>query len=234
MQNNTKNDGISWGAMAHSAQRLRGPWPRFVTTGVVNLKKKPLFWEEKILMLWILRSRNASTNTIIFFIITVGKSSSHCQPREHLEQGFFQPTERAWMFFFGQRSYAGSFSYLYALPGYTVYMYICFLKSTSPSPPPPRPPQKWCARQTVEFPTSHISFVTQHVLHVPVTGNISSHMLVLCIRNFVTFAGLLNKTGKWPLLKIWGQWAMRFSDISGHRRIRICIVLPVFFYRDYE
>ena len=36
--------------------------------------------------------------------------------------------------FFGQRSYAGFFSYLYALPGYTVYMYIFFLKSTSPSP----------------------------------------------------------------------------------------------------
>ena len=36
--------------------------------------------------------------------------------------------------FVGQRSYAGFFSYLYALPGYTVYMYIFFLKSTSPSP----------------------------------------------------------------------------------------------------
>ena len=48
------------------------------------------------------------------------------------------------------------------------------------------------------------------------------------------------QTGKWPLLKIQGQWAMRFSDISGHHSIRIYIVLPVFVYniigdyRDYE
>ena len=70
---------------------------------------------------------------------------------------------------------------------------------------------------------------TQHVLHVPVTGNISGQMHVLCIRNFVTYAGL-KQIGKWPLLKIRGQWAMRFSDISGHRCIRICIVLPIFFY----
>ena len=49
------------------------------------------------------------------------------------------------------------------------------------------------------------------------------------------------QTGKWPLLKIQGQWAMRFCDISGHRSIRICIILlPVFVYniigdyRDYD
>ena len=52
---------------------------------------------------------------------------------------------------------------------------------------------------------SHISFVTQHVLHVAVDGYISGQMHVLCIRNFVTvYAGLM-QTGKWPLLEIRGQ-----------------------------
>ena len=104
--------------------------------------------------------------------------------------------------FFGQRSYAGSFSYLCTLPGYTVYMYMFFLKSTSPSPPSPplRPPQKWSARQTVEFPTSHISF--SHATCAPRPS--SGHMHVLCIRNFFTYAGLM-QTGKWLLLKIRGQ-----------------------------
>ena len=92
---------------------------------------------------------------------------------------------------------------------YSVHVYI-FSKINQPlTPPPPphsRPPQKWSAPQTVEFPTSH-------VLHVPATGNISGQMHVLCIRNFVTYAGLM-QTGKWPLLKIRGQWAMRFPDIS--------------------
>ena len=44
----------------------------------------------------------------------------------------------------------------------------------------------------------------QHVLHVPVTGNISGQMHVLCIRNSVTYAGLM-QTVKWPLPKIRGQ-----------------------------
>ena len=149
-------------------------------------------------MLWILRSLNASTNTIIFFSITVGKWSSYCQPRELLEQVFFSAH---WtcinVFFFGQRSYAGFFSYLYALPGYTVYMSVFFSKNQpapqpTPTAPYPTRPPRWSARQTVEFPTSYISFVTRHVLHVPVTGNISGQMHVLCIRNFVTYAGLLN------------------------------------------
>ena len=110
---------------------------------------------------------------------------------------FFSPLNVHKFFFFGQRSYAGFFSYLYALPGYTVYMSVFFSKNQpapqpTPTAPDPTRPPRWSARQTVEFPTSHISFVTQHVLHVPVTGNISGHMLVLCIRNFVTLAGLLN------------------------------------------
>ena len=187
-------------------------------------------------MLWILLSRNASTNSKSFhhnswemkFILSTQGASRTISPLNVHK-----------CFFFGQRSYAGFFSYLFALPGYTVYMSVFCLKINQPLSPPPRPPphpcspQKWSARQTVEFPTCHIFFVTQHVLHVLVTGNISGHMHVLCKRNFVTFAGLM-QTGKWPLLKIRGQWAMRFSDISGHRRIRICIRLPVFVYRDYE
>ena len=77
-------------------------------------------------------------------------------------------------------------------------VHVCIFSKNQPAPQPtptapdpPRPP-RWSARQTVEFPTSHISFVTQHVLHVRVTGNISGHMHVLCIRNVVTYAGLLN------------------------------------------
>ena len=91
-------------------------------------------------------------------------------------------------------------------------MYIFFLKSTRtsphpPSPHPPRPPPSEMVHPTNrEFHMSHkiISFVTQHVLHIPVTGNISGQMHVLCIRNFVTYAGL-KQIGKWPLLKIRGQ-----------------------------
>ena len=61
---------------------------------------------------------------------------------------------------------------------------------------------------------------TQHVLYVPVIRNynISGQMHVLCIRNFVTYAELM-QTGKWSLLKIRGLWAMGFSDISGHHSI---------------
>ena len=129
------------------------------------------------------------------------------------------------MNFFGQwTKYAGFFSYLYALPGYTEYTF--FTKSNNPSshhtppPPPYHPPQKWSARQIVEFPMSHISFLMHHVLYVPVIRNynISGEMHVLCIRHFVTYAELM-QTGKWSLLKIRGLWAMGFSDISGHHSI---------------
>ena len=56
------------------------------------------------------------------------------------------------------------------------------LHPTTP-PPPLRLPQKWSSQQIVEFPLSHISFVMQHVLHVPVIRNynISGRMHVLCI-----------------------------------------------------
>ena len=148
-------------------------------------------------MLWILLSRNASTNSKSFYhnswemkfiLSTQGASRTGF---------FFSPLNVHKFFFFGQRSYAGFFSYLYALPGYTVYMSVFFSKNQpapqpTPTAPDPTRPPRWSARQTVEFPTSHISFVTQHVLHVPVTGNISGHMHVLCIRNFVTYGGLLN------------------------------------------
>ena len=88
---------------------------------------------------------------------------------------------------------------------------IHFLQNqTTPHPTTPPPhsyhlPQKWSARQIVEFPMSHISFVMQHVLYVPVIRNynISGEMHVLCIRHFVTYAELM-QTGKWSLLKIRG------------------------------
>ena len=97
------------------------------------------------------------------------------------------------MDFFGQwTKYAEFFSYLYAFPGYTEYTF--FSKSINPSTHHrPPPPQIWSAQQIMEFPTSHtyISFVTQHVLYVPVIRNynISRQMHVLCIRNVVTYAG---------------------------------------------
>ena len=173
-------------------------------------------------MLWILLSRNASTNTKSFYhnswkmkftLPTQGASRAHWT----CVNVFFWTEELCRILF---------------LPICTSRIYSVHVNQPAPHPtPPPHPglPQKWSARQTVEFPTSHISFVTQHVLHVAVTGNVSGQMHVLCIRNFVTYAGLM-QTGEWPLLKIRGQWAMRFSDISGHRSIRICIVLPVFVY----
>ena len=183
-------------------------------------------------MLWILLSRNASINTKSFYHnsweIKFMLSTQGASPPGF----FFQPTERLWFFFFGQRSDAGFFSsYLYAFPEYILYMYIFFPKSTSPSttpptePPPPLPLP--ATRQTVEFPTSHISFVMQHVLH---TGNILCQMDVLCKKEFChLYAGLM-QSSKWPVLKIRQLWGMSFSDISGHRSIRICIVLPVFVY----
>ena len=69
-----------------------------------------------------------------------------------------------------------------------------FQNQSTPQPPTaPPPPQIWSAQQIMEFPTSHtyISFVTQHVLYVPVIRNynISRQMHVLCIRNVVTYAG---------------------------------------------
>ena len=102
--------------------------------------------------------------------------------------------------FFGQRSYAGFFSYLCALPGYTVYTYIFFLKSTSPSSRPPP------AASEIVRPTnrgiSHVSYFLCHATCAPRSS--SGHMYVLRIRNFVTHAGLM-PAGKWSLLKIRGQ-----------------------------
>ena len=147
----------------------------------------------------------------------------------------------------GLKWYAEFFSYLYAFPGYTEYTFFQNQSTPHPTttPPPPLPlPQKWSAQQIVEFPTSHtcISFVTQHVLYVPVIRNynISGQMHVLCIRNLVTYAGtvvVLRVLSKWSLLKIRGLWAMGFSNISGHHGIfgSDSLVLPVavFVYYNY-
>ena len=187
MQNkNKKRWNYWWGYSLHSPEASQS-LTKMGYHRCCKFKEKSI-WEEKILMLWILLSRNTSTNTKSFY-------------HNSWKMKFILSTQRASR----------------APPGYTVYIYIFFLKSTSPSPHPPTPharlPQKWSARQTVEFPKSRSSFVMQHVLHVPATGNISGQIHVLCIRNFVTYAGLM-QTGKWPLLKIRGQWAMRFPDIS--------------------
>ena len=151
---------------------------------------------------------------------------------------FFQPTVGAWNFF-GEWTYAGFFSYLCALPGYTVYLY--FSKSPSPSPHHP-----FAASETVG-PTDRGKHAYFPRLIFPLSRNIcftfqslaifSGQVHVLCIRNFVNCAGII-QTGKWALLKIRELWEMRFSDISGHRSIRICIVRQSLFTisdnRDYE
>ena len=84
-------------------------------------------------MLWILLSRNASSNTKSFYHNS-WEMKFILSTQEASWAGFFFSPLNVRECFFGQRSYAGFFSYLYALPGYTVYMYIFFLKSTSPSP----------------------------------------------------------------------------------------------------
>ena len=121
------------------------------------------------------------------------------------------------MFFFGQRSYAGFFSYLYALPGYTVYMSVFFSKNQpapqpTPTAPDPTRPPRWSARQTVEFPTSHISFVTQHVLHVPVTGNISGQMHVLC--HLCRIIKCKQVSGLYWKFEDSEQWDSRISQVT--------------------
>ena len=90
---------------------------------------------------------------------------------------FFSAHCRCVRCFFGQRAYAGFFSCPICTSRiYSAYMYI-FFKTTQPLTPPPLhhlrngwPHRPWKA--CVLFPTSHISFVTQHTLHVSVTGNI--------------------------------------------------------------
>ena len=62
---------------------------------------------------------------------------------------------------------------------------IYFFSKINQLPITPHPPP---AASEMVRPTNR---GTQHVLHVPVTGNISDQMHVLCIRNFVTYAGLM-------------------------------------------
>ena len=130
MQNKTKNDEIIGGA---TAQRLRGPWPRLVTTGVVNLKKKPFERKRSFCCESFLAGTQVQIQNL--FIITV-HAVNPGRTKEHLEQIFFCSPLNVREFFFGQMSYAGFLPYLYALPGYKAYMYIFFPKSTSPSPHP--------------------------------------------------------------------------------------------------
>ena len=122
-----------------SPEASRSLSPRLVTTGVLNLKEKPFERKRSLCCESFLAGTQVQIQNL--FIITIGKWSLYCQPREHLEQVFFfSPLNVHKCFFFGQRSYAGFFSYLYALPGYTVYMSVFFLKINQPlSPPPPTP-----------------------------------------------------------------------------------------------
>ena len=99
--------------------------------------------------------------------------------------------------FCGQCAYAGIFSYPICTSRiYSVYMYI-FFKITQPlTPPPLHSPQKWSARQTVEnmrtlLPLSrNICFTFQSLVIF------SGQMHVICIRNFVTYTGLMKTSIK--------------------------------------
>ena len=129
-----KNDGIIGGAIAHSA---RGPWPRLVTTGVVNLKKK-LFERKRSLCC---ESFLAGTQVQIqnLFIITVGKWSSYCQPREHLEQLCFSAHWTYVNVFWTEELCRVLFLPICTCRIYSVHVYI-FSKINQPFiTPPPTP-----------------------------------------------------------------------------------------------
>ena len=108
--------------------------------------------------------------------------------------GFFSSLNVLDFFFFGQCTYARFFSYLYALPGYTVYMYTFFSKSTSPSPhhplPPPArlkngPPDKPWNFPRLIFPLSrNVCFTFQSLVIFQV------RCMFFAQRNFFTYAGL--------------------------------------------
>ena len=88
---------------------------------------------------------------------------------------FFQPTVGAWNFFWTVDLCRILFLPMCTSRVYSVFIF--FFKITQPLTPPPlrrlrngRPHRPWKA--CVLFSTSHISFVTQYMLHVSVTGNI--------------------------------------------------------------
>ena len=91
-------------------------------------------------MLWILLSRNASTSTKSFYHNS-WEMKFILSTQEASWAGFFFSPLNVCECFFGQRSYAGFFSYLFALPGYTVYMSVFCRKINQPLSPPhgPRP-----------------------------------------------------------------------------------------------
>ena len=77
----------------------------------------------------------------------------------------------------------------------------------------------WSAGQTVEtcvlFRTSHISFVTQHELHVPVTGNIFTSDACSLHKEFCHLFWI-NANRYWSGL----HWKFEdFEQCSGHRKI---------------
>ena len=129
-----------------------------------------------------------------------------------------------------------SFLTLFAFPGYTVYTCIYFSKSPSPLAHHPFTTSEMVGPTDLGKHAYFISFVTQHMLHVSVTGK----MPVICIRNFVTYTGLMKTSIKVTYTDLRGLWAMRFSDISGHRttevfgsvsycqRLRVNYNFPVF------
>ena len=85
-----------------------------------------------------------------------------------------------------------SFLTLFAFPGYTVYTCIYFSKSPSPLAHHPFTTSEMVGPTDLGKHAYFISFVTQHMLHVSVTGK----MPVICIRNFVTYTGLMKTSIK--------------------------------------
>ena len=138
-------------------------------------------------MLWILLSRNASTkiNTKSFYHNS-WEMKFILSTQEASWAGFFISPSNVRECFFGQRSYAGFFSYLYALPGYTVYMYIFFLQSTSLSP------QIILIIQVISVLHSHHSY-PGHLSH-PCLSQVSlvSSLVVPVIRSHPTHVNYLS------------------------------------------
>ena len=116
-------------------------------------------------------------NTKSFYEL-LGTESSCCQPREHRGQVFFSAHCRCVKSFFGQWTYAGFISYPYALPGYTVYIFIP--NHPAPHPTTPSSPQQWSTRHyrswktCVLFPTSHY-----FLSHATYMASRSSHFKVI-------------------------------------------------------
>ena len=134
--------------IAHSAPRLRGLWPRLVTTGAVNIKKKPFERERSLCYESLLPSTRSrlvmgSCQTqvqvqnlfydncweIRFMLSTQGASRAGL---------FFQPTVGAWNYF-----WTVDLCRILFLPMCTSRIYSVFFKITQPPHPTTASPPEY-------------------------------------------------------------------------------------------